>query len=162
MAPGLEKSAIWSIWEDNIAVLLAWCVSSQTSCFSLPIKNLLKGQTRIHVFVLGGGERGLWIVLLYIHYYFMLFLYSVNVDSLQNVVSVVLCTWKIFSQWFCAIRVPFFSIYLYFFARNELYSKRRDRFEEECKKQLVGNIVLTRLVTALYCLYMFSFLFRGS
>lgn len=118
MAPGLEKSAIWSIWEDNISVLLAWCVSGQTSCFSLPIKNLLKGQTRIHVFVLGGGERGLWIVLLYIHYYFMLFLYSVNVDSLQNVVSVVLCSWKIFSQWFCAICVPFFPYISNFFCQE--------------------------------------------
>ena len=50
----------------------------------------------------------------------------------------------------------------FLFARNELYSKRRDRFEEECKKQLVGNIVLTRLVTALYFLCMFAFLFGGS
>lgn len=30
--------------------------------------------------------------------------------------------------------------------RNELYAKRKERFEEETKKQLVGNIVLTRLV----------------
>ena len=28
----------------------------------------------------------------------------------------------------------------------ELYHRKRDRFEEETKKQLVGNIVLTRLV----------------
>ena len=34
-----------------------------------------------------------------------------------------------------------------FLSRNQLYSKRKDRFEEDCKKQLVGNIVLTRLVT---------------
>lgn len=40
--------------------------------------------------------------------------------------------------------------YFLLFGRNELYSKRRDRFEEECKKQLVGNIVLTRLVTLLF------------
>ena len=59
--------------------------------------------------------------------------------------------------------MPFFLISSGFlFARNELYSKRRDRFEEECKKQLVGNIVLTRLVTALYFLCMFAFLFGGS
>ena len=32
------------------------------------------------------------------------------------------------------------------FNRNELYAKRKERFEEETKKQLVGNIVLTRLV----------------
>lgn len=39
------------------------------------------------------------------------------------------------------LTVVFISLVSY-----ELYHRKRDRFEEETKKQLVGNIVLTRLV----------------
>lgn len=38
------------------------------------------------------------------------------------------------------LTVVFISLVSY-----ELYHRKRDRFEEETKKQLVGNIVLTRL-----------------
>ena len=36
--------------------------------------------------------------------------------------------------------------YIFSFFRNELYQRKKDHFEEEVKRQLVGNIVLTRLV----------------
>ena len=37
--------------------------------------------------------------------------------------------------------------YIFSFIRNELYQRKKDHFEEEVKRQLVGNIVLTRSVT---------------
>ena len=42
--------------------------------------------------------------------------------------------------------VALLTVVLISFISYELYHRKRDRFEEETKKQLVGNIVLTRLV----------------
>ena len=65
-----------------------------------------------------------------------------------------------YEQWFsCSEEDNFSKCTFYFcccFNRNELYAKRKERFEEETKKQLVGNIVLTRLAKDVYGVHFVS------
>ena len=148
----LGLSAIWSsgtsifnCCASNFSFSLVQWARYWASCVAIK-SSKEKLEFMLLLFSLGKAVNSTQVVIITQCTFFVVF----NVNSLFSMV--LCCTLKILFTviLISSIPAPFLISFGFFCARNELYSKRKDRFEEECKKQLVGNIVLTRLVTTVF------------